>query len=370
MARVLGIQYHIPVPKIWQWNLQIQRAIGTNLVTQLAYVGSHGYNLAFPTDLNQVPENRLSSNDTQYRPYPQYSGIGGSTNNAISNYNSLQAEVQKRMSSGVTFNVSYVWSHFLDDQDSSGWGSRGGPQDWQIANDPSANYSNSNFDVRNAFKGFVVYELPFGKGKRWLSQNSLLGEAVGGWQVSGTLVLMSGNPFTVYGTQSTYAQAGSQFPNWNPGVSWRPKHRSARCEAGSGATIVQTDGTAYNTGCINQWYNPAAFTQPAPGTFGNVRRNSLYGPGINQENLSAGKTFFLPWEGIQFQLRADATNVFNHASFGPPTGTLFGSSGVGQPYTWDQTVQTADGPVTVGTNQINWTTVGGRSVQLLGRITF
>lgn len=351
------IQNHIPVPKIWQWNLQVQRELGTNLVTELAYVGSHGYNLAFPTDLNQVPENRLSSNDTQYRPYPQYSGIAGSTNNAISNYNSLQAEVQKRMSSGVTYDFSYVWSHFLDDQDSSGWGSRGGPQDFQIANNPSANYSNSNFDVRNAFKGFVVYELPFGKGMRWLSNNSWLNEAVGGWQVSGTLVLMSGNPFTVYGTQNTFAQAGTQFPNWNPGVSWKPQHRSARCEAGSGPGL----------GCVNEWYNPAAFTQPAAGTFGNVRRNSLYGPGINQENLSAGKTFFLPWEGVQFQLRADATNVFNHASFGPPTGTLSGSSGAGQPYSWYTTDANGN---QVGTNQINWTTVGGRSVQLQGRITF
>ncbi|MGC2161963.1 MAG: TonB-dependent receptor [Silvibacterium sp.] len=340
------IQYHLPVPKIWQWNVQVQQELGTNLVTELAYVGSHGYNLAFPTDLNNIPEQDLaSSNINQYRPYPQYGNIGGSTNNAISNYNSLQAEVKKRLSSGVNFDFSYVWSHFLDDQDSSAWGSHSGPQDWQVANNPSVNYSNSNFDVRNAFKGFVVYELPFGTGMRYLNHNALLNEAIGGWQVAGSLVLMSGNPFTVYGTQSTGETDGAVFPNRNPTVNPKPQNRSVRCQ---------------QAGCANEWYNPEAFLQPANATFGNVRRNSMYGPGINQTNLSAGKTFFLPWEGVQFQIRADATNAFNHASFSPPsTTTLSGSAGAGQPYTY-----------TAGQQQISGTTVGGRSVQIQGRITF
>jgi len=342
------IEYHLPVPKIWQWNLQIQQELGTNLVTEIAYVGSHGYNLAFPTDLNNVPENKLSPSDNQYRPYPQYGNISGSTNNAVSNYNSLQAEIRKRFNSGISYDFSYVWSHFLDDQDSSAWGSRGGPQDWQISDNPGANYSNSNFDVRNAFKGFAVYELPFGKGMRFLNQNSFLNEAVGGWQVAGSVVLISGNPFTVYGTQNTYETDGAVFPNRNPSESLYPKHRSARCVSGNGAS------------CANEWYNPAAFLQPANGTFGNVRRNSLYGPGINQINLSAGKTFFLPWEGMQFQIRADATNAFNHASFSPPSvTTLSGSNGPGTPYTYAS-----------GQQQINGTTVGGRGVQLQGRFTF
>lgn len=340
------IEYHLPVPKIWQWNLQVQQELGTNLVAELAYVGSHGYNLAFPTDLNNVPATELSSSDNQNRPYPQYGNISGSTNNAISNYNSLQAEIKRRFASGVSYDFSYVWSHFLDDQDSSAWGSRGGPQDWQIADNPSANYSNSNFDVRNAFKGFVVYELPFGQGRPFLNSNSFLNEAVGGWQVAGAVILLSGNPFTVYGTQNTYETDGAVFPNRNPGVSLYPSHRSTRCQVGSG--------------CPNEWYNPAAFVQPANGTFGDVRRNSLYGPGINQFNLSAGKTFFLPWEGMQFQIRADATNAFNHASFSPPSvTTLSGSNGAGTPYAY-----------TSGQQQINGTTVGGRSVQLQGRFTF
>lgn len=345
------IQYHNPVPRVYQWNLAAQRQLGSNYVAELSYVASHGSNLPFLTDLNQVPERYLSPNDSTYRPYPQYQGISGSTNNAISNYNSLQATITKRMTNGLSLSFNYVWSHFLDDQDSAGRASFGGPTPFQLASNPSASYSNSNFDVRNAFKGYAVYQLPFGKGKAFLNNNALLDQIIGGWQLSGTLVLSSGNPFTVYGTQNTYALAGSAFPNWNPGVSPRPQHRSARCEAGSGSQY----------GCVNEWYNPAAFSRPADGTFGNVRRNSLYGPGIDEVNLSGGKTFSLPWENLKLQIRADATNAFNHASFQLPTGTLSGAANVGDPYTW-----------TPGLNaqQISTTTVGGRSVQLTAHLTF
>jgi hypothetical protein len=183
----------------------------------------------------------------------------------------------------------------------------------------------------------------------------LVDELVGGWQVSGTAVLQSGQPFSVYSNQANYQHAGSMMPNWNPGVSWKPKHQSTRCEAGSGPGI----------GCINQWYNPAAFTRPADGTFGNVRRNSLYGPGLAQFNMAAGKTFRI-WENVNFGFRAEATNVFNHASFSQPTGTLFGASSAGDPYTWYKT----ENGNQVGTQQIGGTSVGGRTMQLEGRITF
>ncbi len=348
--------YHVPVPKIWQWNLEIQREVTPNMVANLSYVGSHGYNLRYNTDFNAIPQEHFGPNDSPtYRPYPDFQGITGSSNNGISNYNSLQLSVNKRLSSGLSFTGSYVWSHFLDDQDSSGWGSRSGPTNWQAANNPEANYSNSNFDVRHAVKGYVVYDLPFGRGRTFLNSSMLVDELVGGWQVSGTAVLQSGQPFSVFSNQANYQHAGSMLPNWNPGVSWKAKHQSTRCEAGSGPGV----------GCINQWYNPAAFTRPADGTFGNVRRNSLYGPGMAQFNMAAGKTFRI-WENVNFGFRAEATNVFNHASFSQPTGTLFGASSAGAPYTWYKT----ENGNQVGTQQISGTSVGGRTMQLEGRITF
>lgn len=355
---VAFISYHVPVPRMMEWNFGLQRQFGSNFMAEASWVGSHGANLIFNTDINAIPQQFLGPNDVAqgYRPYPLFQGITGSSNNGISNYNSLQISVTKRMSHSFSYSASYVWSHMLDSQDSSGWGSREGPQNWQIANDVKANYSNSNFDVRHALKGYVVYTLPFGHGQRYLNNSEVLDEIVGGWQLSGTAVEMSGQPFSVFASSSnSYQQAGSVFPNWNPGVSWKPQHRSARCE---------TSGAG---GCVNQWYNPAAFTEPANGTFGNVRRNALYGPGINQVNLSGGKVVSVPWENIKLELRVDATNALNHASFGSPTGTLGGAIAPGDPYSFGKnSLGTGSG----STEQITGTTVGGRTVQFGAKLTF
>src|SRR5262249_44319112 len=157
---------------------------------------------------------------------------------------------------------------------------------------------------------------------------------VGGWQISGTVVISSGNPFNVQGSQNTYQQAGQAYPNWTPGISPKPHNQS-----------------------ITNWFNPAAFTEPANGTFGNVRRNSLYRPGLDVVNRSGSKTFSIR-EMVRLQIRADAQNAFNHPSFGVPgDASLGGSSGTGTPYT-------------TGTTVINTVTVNGRNVQLGARLTF
>lgn len=327
------VQYHTPVPRIMEWNVSVQRALSTDFVAELAYVGSHGSGLNFVTDLNQVPENLLSANDSANRPYPNFQNIPGSTNNAVSNYNSLQASITKRMTRGLSLSFNYVWAHMLDDMDSSGWGSRAGPQPFQIANNPAANYASSNFDVRHAFKGYAVYELPFGKGKPFLSGSTLVDEAVGGWELAGTVVLQTGNPFTLTSSQNTYALAGSAYPNRVPGV----------------------DPYAGGHSRTN-WFNAAAFSQPADGTFGDVRRNSLYGPGINVFNLSAGKSFNIPYkEGIKVEFRADAQNVFNHPSFGTPSNINL-SGTTGQPFST--------------TTPLTSVTVNGRNLQLALRVSF
>ncbi len=332
------VQFHTPTPEIYQWNLAMQKEIGTNMVFEMAYVASHGFNLNFPTDLNQIPVGRLSPSDSQRdRPYPVYGSIKGSTNNAISNYHSLQATVSRRLSSGLSFNFNYTWSHFLDDADSSAWGGRGGAQDFQNGSDPGLNYSNSNFDVRNAFKGNVVYELPFGAGRRFLNHNYLLDKVIGGYQVASTIQLNSGNPFSVFASDAvSYSQAGRVFPNY------------------SGLPVTPRNGRS-----IAEWYNPTAFTLPANGTYGNVRRNSVYGPGIELVNISAGKKFDL-YEGVKLQIRADATNAFNHASFKPPAGDLATAPGQKPGIAF---------PENAGT-KISDTQVGGRTIQLGARLEF
>ncbi len=326
-------QYHTPVPTNYQYTADLQQSLGQNLVADIAYVGNHGKNLNFPVDINQVPENRLAPNDQQFKPYPVFNQVNGSTNNAISNYNSLQVQLTKRMANGLEFNVNHTWQHFLDDQDSSGWGARGGYQNYQNAFDTNANYSNSNFDIRNMFKGQAIYQLPFGRGRRFLNNNLLLDEAIGGWQASGTFVVQGGNPIgiTTGGNNSSYNQSGdnTQFANLVGNIRAVPGGRLNR---------------------LQEWYNLSALAVPAPGTYGNFRRNQVYGPGLSLFNFSLGKTFdLLPERNVQMQVRADANNILNHASFGQPGNNAIGPN------------QSA---------QITTTTVGGRTMQLYGRISF
>ena len=334
-------QYNTPDPEIYQYNVGIQQAMGTNMVFNLSYVGSHGFHLDFPTDLNQVPTALLSVSNTT-RPNPNYDQINGSTNDAISNYNSMQAEIERRLSHGLSFDFNYTWSHFLDDQDSSAGGGHTGPQARQYADAPS-NYSNSNFDVRNAFKGRIVYEVPIGVGRQFFNHNYLVDALLGGYQVSSTLQIQSGNPFSVFAYgQNTYDEPGSSS---TPFVNY------------SGAPLTLPGG---HTNA--EWFNPAAFTLPANGTFGNVRRNALYGPGLEYVNISAGKRFTLH-ENVKLQIRLDATNAFNHPSYGNPSGNLITFTGQkpGQAYT-----EAGGGSGAL----INSITVGGRNLQGGVRLEF
>jgi carboxypeptidase family protein len=325
-------QYHTPVPKILEWNAEVQQEIGPSMVFRVRYVASHGYNLLFPADINAVPEQFLGPNDQGKRPYPLFQSISsgnngsGGTNNGVSNYNSLQTEVTQRLSRGLEFNANYVWAHMLTSIDSSGWGSSSGNDYYQRPYNVSANYGASNFDVRNAFKTAVLYDLPFGKGRQFLNSNAFLDETIGGWQVAPTIVWTSGSPFNVTMSSNNSFDLtgnGQQFPNQigNP----NPSNRS-----------------------INQWYNPAAFQQPLPGTYGNTRRNNLYGPNYFIMNAAIGKTFHIPWENIGVEIRAAAQNVLNHPSFDNPNASI------GDP----------------NAGIINSLRVGGRTMQLYGRISF
>jgi hypothetical protein len=331
--------YHTPPAKIVQWNLAMQHELNNNMVFELAYVASHGYDLTYNTNLNQIPLADLSSNDNSFRKYPQYSSVGGNTYNGYSNYNSLQASVTRRMSHGLSFNFNYVWSHFLDTSDSSGWGSRAGPSPYVDGFNPRSSYANSNFDVRNAFKGYAVYQLPFGRGRQFLNNNSFVDGVIGGWQLSDTVVVLAGNPFNVYGNQNTYGGYGTSFANWN-GTNPYPAHKT-----------------------YSNWFNESAFTIPENGTEGNFLRNKLVGPGTDYTNISLSKTFSIH-EGTKLLIRADAFNAFNHPSFGPP-----GQSGEGLSCATGAPCSAGDAYSGNG-QQITTLQVGARNIQLGARLSF
>ena len=197
--------------------------------------------------------------------------------------------------------MNYTFSKFLDDQDSAGWGGRGGNQIYQDAHDPRLNYGFSNLDRTHMFKGDVVYQLPIGKGKALLNRGGILDAVIGGWQVSSIFVVESGAPYTV--TVSGTNNSGALSGNWYPNLVGDPRV--------SNPTIAQ-------------WFNTDAFAVPAQFTFGNAGRNILRGPRFNDVDLSVGKNFRfpLPHETGNLQVRFDATNAFNHANFNNPDAGL------------------------------------------------
>lgn len=318
------VQYDSPVPTLKMWNFTIQRHLGGSMMFEIGYVGSRGTNLPFLTDLNQVPEDKLGPGDAIYRPYP-FQTLGGWSTQGHSRYNALQGTVSRRMSNGLEFNFNYTWSHMQSNQDSSGWGTKQGNNPYQSAYFPDRNYGNSNFDVRQMFKGQAVYELPFGTGRKYAISNGVADQLVGGWTLSGTLVTQTGNPFTPYmATNNSYALSSNalQYPD----VVGNP-------------VLSSPD--------INGWYNVSALTAPAAGTFGNMGRNSLFGPGLSQVGLSLVKTFRIH-EDVRFDFSANSINVLNHPSFGAPD-LLVGAGHVGS---------------------IRSVTVGGRQIEFIGKLRF
>jgi hypothetical protein len=321
------IPKHIPVGKNYEWTVSVQRELH-NSVIEVAYVGNHGSGLPYPVNINQIPQADLGLLPVQnYRPYPQYSAINGNYFDGYSNYDALQVSFQKRLSRGLSFNTNYTWSKFMSNYDSSGWGSRNGTNNIQNSFARNTTYSLSNFDIPQAWKGSLVYVLPFGKGHKLLGGNSVLNMIAGGWQVSSLYLWQSGNTFTpIMNSNSTNSQANSQYPNVVPGVPLYPANQSAA-----------------------QWFNPAAFVSPGQYTYGNAGRNILRGPRYSDVDFSAAKVFQLPkLEHGQLQFRFDATNALNHTSLGIPNASIGGS--------------------TVG--QITSAALSGRTLQLGARLSF
>jgi hypothetical protein len=352
-------QYRTPVPTNYQYSLTVEREFLRDFAASVAYVGNHGTHLnTGPVDINQVPVNKLGQGRST-SPYPLFGTITGSTNNAISNYNALEAVITKRMSYGLQFSANYTWSHFLDDMDSSGWGSREGFQDYQNAYDISQNYSNSNFDIRQMFKGEVVYQLPFGKGKMFMNNNLIADEVLGGWEVSSTFIAQGGNPMGVTtgsnntsgnlsgtGKQEAILVGDYKKPWQNYNLSTKtfsgpvyPYHSLQQWFNDNVEASGDTPGS-------QPWKNPSDYTNQ----YGTFRRNQIYGPDLTNINFSLGKSFdIVPDRGIKFQLRAEATNILNHPSFAQPGNNAIGNN---------------------SPEQITGVTVGGRVLEMVGRFSF
>jgi hypothetical protein len=292
------------VPYSQNWNLSVQREVLPSTLVEVAYVGSKGTHLLGIEDLNQVPLSvrQNPTNATVWanalRPYPGYGPINTLVNEFNSNYHSLQASVNRRVSRGLSIGVAYTWSRTLTDS----------PTDRSSAPYDTFNhrldYGPASFSRNQIFVANYVYDLPF-----YRAQQGLVGRVLGGWEVSGITVIESGVPLTITQSLDPFSSndqgliAGQTFP---AGIGIDPSVVSPRPDRVSGQNVGGPK-------TAQQWFNTAAWAV-AKGHFGSSGRGVVYGPGFNNWDLAAIKNTRIS-ERFNTQFRAEFFNAFNHTSF-------------------------------------------------------
>ena len=307
-----SVQRDLRTPYTQHWNLNAQRELGRGRVFEVAYVGSKGTKLLAARDLNQ-PQPSVLPPGLPFvpRPVPQFDEINTIESRAASSYHALQARYQQRLASGLAALASYTWSKSIDDA-SNFFPSAGDPNYPQNSYDLRAERARSNFDVRHRFSLSYSYDLPFGRGRALAGDGGWVSALLSGWQTFGILTLQTGRPFTV-ALLREFDNSGTGLSALGFGANDRPN-------------LVGDPNAGPRT--PEQWFNPAAFALPAPGTFGNAGRNVVEGPGYENFNASLVKNTNFG-ERYNLQLRAEFFNLFNHPNLDLPDN-FFGSPSFGR----------------------------------------
>lgn len=302
---IFGTNRDFTVPYTQSWNLNLQHQLGQAASFELGYVGSKGTHLTRLIDANQTD----ASGDY---PNAAYEQIGILATQSASNYHALQATLRTRDLHGLSGFTSYTWSHSIDDA-SDGIDYAAGIALPQDSTNLRAEHGNSSFDTRHRFTLAFNYLAP-----RIASLPAWAGK---GWQLNAIATVQSGRPIPIANSDDSSGRYNyRQRPNLVAGVNpilahWTP--------AGG-------------------YLNPAAFTQPADGTFGNLGRNQIYGPGFWNTDASLLKSTPLR-KNLELQLRAEFFNVFNHPNFALPSGSLsFGTDASGSTLPMGVISQTPD----------------------------
>jgi len=281
------------------WTASIQRKLPLNIVATASYLGNKGTDVLTTTYTNLV--NPL----TGVAPYPAFGPITWRGDVGNSTFHALQLNARRAFQNGFLLSANYMWSHSINDG-SIGGGESDTPQDSFCR---SCDKASSDDDVRQVFNLSAVYQLPFGAGKHYLSSPGVARTILGGWTLSAIASSQTGLPFNITITRANgsvpgdFAVSGEERPNWVPGVSLTPP----------GGSTPQG------------WVNPAAFSMPAPGTFGDLGRNAFRAPGISDVDLALAKDISLT-ERMKVRFRADAFNIFNRAQYGAPNANLSASN--------------------------------------------
>src|SRR5579862_407770 len=323
------IDPHVTAPRSTNYNLTIQRQISKSTIASLGYVGNvarhleGGYNLNPANPAIALKDGCTSDfaltncpNAFQYPSIvPTIGQIGVFATAFNSNYNSLQASVNRRFSDGLQFLVSYTWSRYFDytsNYEGNAFTGPGiDPLEVRKMYGPSAN------DAPQRLVVSYTYTLPFYKfTHKWRRLTD-------DWNLVGIYTLQHGLPVTVY-NEFADDLIVDPFLNYYGGALPTFTSRTSMPLGISDPRQVRTFGGT----TANYWFNPGAFTDPGPGVLGNANRNPLYGPGINYGDLALEKSVHID-ESKYVQLRLETFNTFNHANFANPNG-LFGTPTFGQ----------------------------------------
>jgi hypothetical protein len=324
--RAYSPSYKIP-ERVTTYTASIEQRLPGQVQLMVGYVGSSGRNLFLRSITNLitgVTTNPTTGTGTAIRQFGgRFAEIDYKTSGGTDMYNSLQSSLQRHFARGLSLGAQYTWAKEL--------GTSSGSNEATTAQNPydfRTEYGRGTFDIRNSLNATVLYDLPFGHGKAY-SLSGPMDIIAGGWQAGGIVNFRSGLPIDVLITRPDIAYvgnpgtpiAGQTFAN--PIITAGVLHTTAVVNVPGGGNsrnirrpnVVPGVNPYIKSGI--QFLNPAAFSTPAPGTFGNARRNDLSGPNLAQLDFTLGKSFHAT-ERASFDFRADIYNILNHPNYANP----------------------------------------------------
>jgi hypothetical protein len=312
-----GADPHMPTTYSLQYIFNVQRELGQGTTLEVGYNGSQSRHL--DNLINAAAPIPGTANIITRLPYPEFgaAGIQYLKADGVGNYNGVGAKLSQRFGKNLTTLLSYTFSKALDD----GSAIRGPGNDFVPPNARcrACDYGPADFNVPHRFVGSVLYTLPFGKGQAFLNHGGVVNQIVGGWQVTTITTIQSGAATET----SSYDSAG---------VVFSPNGERLNCIAGVDPVLPNPNQ--------NGWYNPAAFSNPVAGTFGNCGRDNLRGPKQVNIDFSTIKDFRIS-ERHSVQFRMEMFNAPNHVELGTPGSVSWGgSSNVAPPSNFGQITST------------------------------
>ena len=307
---LFALDPHFRNPYEQVWNFGIQQELAGGMVWDIEYAGSKGTALYEFRNANQAsPTANPNISLDSRRPYPFMHDdpqLWCSCGSSI--YHALQTKLEKRFSNGLSFLAAYTYSKVIDEQSEASLGEGNGQAAFRWMDDPGWERGPADFDARHRLAFSYSYELPFGHGKQFGGGLSRSANAVlGGWQLAGSDAFQTGLPLSVFSSVNESNSDGDSRPDVVLSVPLKPSNPGP-----------------------NEFYNPAHFTYPAPGAFGNSGRDILEGPGLIEIDFSVFKNFQLS-ERFRLEFRSEFFNIVNHPNFeGNRIGDTFDLAGAGQ----------------------------------------